>query len=159
ATAVLSREGVRRCLGLCELPWFTVQEACRLVGLPPDEVEWEYSGLNHRGFVHRLAYQGRDQFPALVRAPGTGARGGSGAARIEDRGALPLKYFTLFSRRGAAAGGRADYLLQLQDVIAEELRRSVSQSPPSLARRYLEWYPGAVVPVLAALAAGDGRPE
>jgi 6-phospho-beta-glucosidase len=39
------------------------------------------------------------------------------------------------------------------------MRASVAGPPPSLAERYLEWYPGAVVPMLAALAAGDGRPE
>ena len=159
ATAILSREGVRRCLGLCELPWFTVQEACRFLGLPAGEVDWEYSGLNHRGFIHRLAYRGRDQLPALVRALGAEKLGGIDAARIKELAALPLKYFTLFCRRGSPTGGRAAYLLQLQAAILEELRQSVSQSPPSLSKRYLEWYPCSVVPVLSALAAGDGRPE
>jgi 6-phospho-beta-glucosidase len=159
ATAVLSRHGVRRCLGLCELPWFTVQEACRLLRLPADEMMWDYSGLNHRGFIHRLVYRGHDQLPVLARKLGAGTLGGIFAADIEELSALPLKYFSLLRRRAFAPPGRAAYLLQLQAALVAELRECVTRSPPSLSKRYLEWYPGSVVPVLAALAAGDGRLE
>jgi 6-phospho-beta-glucosidase len=161
ATAILSREGVSRCVGLCELPWYTVREACRALGLPAQDVSWSYSGLNHRGFIHELTYQGRDYLKELPRVLGDETLGGITAAEIAELSALPLKYFRLL--RGTPAppggGGRAQYLQELQARLFEELRESASEPPPSLARRYLEWYPGAVVPVLAALAAGDGRPE
>jgi 6-phospho-beta-glucosidase len=159
ATAVLSRDGVRHCVGLCELPWYTLREACRFLGLPARAVRWGYSGLNHRGFIHELVYQGRDYLTALPGLLGEERLGGITAAEITELAAIPLKHFQLLRRRGAAGGGRAEYLLRLQANLFAEMRASVSRSPPSLTKRYLEWYPGAVVPVLAALAAGDGRPE
>jgi 6-phospho-beta-glucosidase len=158
-TAVLSRDGVRRCVGLCELPWYTVRAACRLLGLPARDVRWSYSGLNHRGFIHELAYQGRDYLPALPGLLGEELLEGVPAADIAELGAIPLKYFQLLRGRGVGGGGRAEYLLGLRASLLEEVRASASNSPPSLAKRRLEWYPGAVVPMLAALAAGDGRPE
>jgi 6-phospho-beta-glucosidase len=159
ATAILSRDGVRRCLGLCELPGYTLQEACRALGLPAREVQWSYSGLNHRGFIHELTYQGRDYLTALPRLLGEQTLGGVTADEIAEVAALPLKYFRLLRGRAVAEGGRAEYLAQLQTRLFAELHESVSSPPPSLTERYLEWYPGAVVPMLAALAAGDGRPE
>jgi 6-phospho-beta-glucosidase len=159
ATAVLSRDGVQRCVGLCELPWYTLREACRLLGLPAREVRWSYCGLNHRGFIHELAYQGRDYLRALPGLLGEERLGGVTAAEIAELAAIPLKYFRLLRGRGAAGGGRAEYLLRLRANLFAEMGASVSRSPPSLTKRYLEWYPGAVVPMLAALAAGDGRSE
>src|SRR5262249_28940816 len=144
-TAVLSRYGVRRCVGLCELPWYTVREACRLLGLPPREVQWSYSGLNHRGFIHELSYHERDYLAALPGVLGQETLGGIRACEIAELGAIPLKYFQLLIRRATARVGRADYLMGLRKRLLAELRTSVSRSPPSLTERYLEWYPGAVV--------------
>jgi 6-phospho-beta-glucosidase len=158
-TALLSRDGVRRCVGLCELPWYTVREACRLLDLPAREVLWSYSGLNHRGFVHELRYQGRDYLKVLPGTLGDGLLSGISAAEVAELGALPLKYFQLLRGRGPAERGRAEHLTHLRAELLAELQASVTRSPPSLAKRYMEWYPGAVVPMLAALAAGDGRPE
>jgi 6-phospho-beta-glucosidase len=159
ATAVLSRDGVRRCVGLCELPWYTVREACRVLKLPAGEVRWSYSGLNHRGFIHELTYHGQDYLAALPRLLGDETLGGITAAQITDLGAIPLKYFQLLCGRRAVGSGRAEYLLRLQAALFEEMQESVSRFPASLTKRYLEWYAGAVVPMLAALAVGDGRPE
>jgi hypothetical protein len=41
--------------------------------------------------------------------------------------------------------------MDLREKIVLELQRSPDESPPSLAQRYLEWYPQAVVPMIAAL--------
>jgi 6-phospho-beta-glucosidase len=158
-TAVLSRNGVERCIGLCELPWYTVREACRLLGLPAREVQWSYSGLNHRGFIHELAYQGRDYLLTLPAALGGETLGGIGAGEIAELAALPLKYFPLVRGRRVAGAGRAEQLLRLRAELVGQLQASVSGPPPGLKQRYLDWYAGAVVPMLAALAAGDGRPE
>jgi 6-phospho-beta-glucosidase len=158
-TAVLSRYGVRRCVGLCELPWYTLREACRLLGLPPREVQWSYSGLNHRGFIHELSYKERDYMAALPDLIGQETLVGIRACEIAELGAIPLKYFQLLIRRATAAPRRAEYLRGLGERLLAELQASVSRSPPSLTERYLEWYPGAVVPMLASLATGRGDAE
>jgi 6-phospho-beta-glucosidase len=59
-TALMLAAGVPRCIGLCELPWVTVQEAAQVLEAPATELEWSYGGLNHRGFIYQLRYQHRD---------------------------------------------------------------------------------------------------
>jgi hypothetical protein len=66
-------------------------------------------------------------------------------------GALPTKYFRIFSGQERPATGRAAFLDALREEIAGELRRNPDISPQSLRKRYLEWYPLSVVPMIAAL--------
>ena len=81
---------------------------------------------------------------------------GIAAATIERVGAVPLKYFQWFERPGRLASPRARDLMDLRGDIAAELAGSADvrplPRPPGLARRYLQWYPRAVVPVVEALA-------
>ena len=50
--------GPSRTIGLCELPAVTALEACRLLGMSPEDVQWKYAGLNHRGFIFALEHRG-----------------------------------------------------------------------------------------------------
>lgn len=158
AVAVMSLEGLQKCVGLCELPLVTVGQACDFLQLPLESVEWSYSGLNHRGFIHSLSHDGRDCLPRLVEAMGERTLGGVTAEEIRQLRAIPLKYYCLL-RQGRAGGGRAAYLSDLREEIVEELRVKPDESPAALAKRYMEWYPRAVVPMLAAISADDGRVE
>jgi 6-phospho-beta-glucosidase len=155
AVAVLHREGVDRALGLCELPRMTAARACRRLGLDPAAVEWSYTGLNHRGFVHHLTYEGRDLLPEL----GPEDLEGIPAEVVASLGALPLKYFRLLLPGVASNPGRPAFLSALADRAVAELQERPTRRPPALDGRGLEWYAGAVVPLLAALTAGDGRVE
>jgi 6-phospho-beta-glucosidase len=154
-TALMLAAGVARCLGLCELPWVTVQEAGRILEIPAAELEWSYRGLNHRGFIYQLAYHGRDLLMELSCRLGDCSLLGIGADAIADLGAIPLKYFRLVSRPEPAAIGRASFLIKLRERALDELRTSVATSPVSLRERYLEWYPQSVVPMIMALHAAQ----
>jgi 6-phospho-beta-glucosidase len=156
-TAALVRAGApRRCVGLCELPLATVRAACGVLGVPPAEVAWDYAGLNHRGFVVALAHRGEELLPRLPALLGERTLSGVSAADIREAGALPLKYFHLSTRATRPAPGRARFLGDLKDAIARELDAGAAP-PPSLGRRDLSWYDGAVVPMIAAIFADEGR--
>ncbi|TAJ83848.1 hypothetical protein EPO44_16820, partial [bacterium] len=157
-TAVLAQEGLR-CIGLCELPWVTVLHACQFLGLPPREVEWSYAGLNHRGFIYKLSFEGRDCLRDLANAIGQGSFGGITANDIRETNALPLKYFQLFRGGAPTEVGRTEFLSNLRKQLIEELRRSPTASPPSLSQRPVDWYPFSIVPFLAAITASNGRME
>jgi 6-phospho-beta-glucosidase len=157
ATAILAGSGLR-CVGLCELPELTVERACSLLGHPIDGVEWDYTGLNHRGFVHRLSDGGRDLLDTLVTRLGpAGTIEGITGAEIAGLGALPLKYFALFRAAPPPTTGRADVVETLRAAILDELRGDSAHTPPSLGRRPMPWYPRTVVPLLASL--GDSQPR
>src|SRR5205823_2224369 len=157
-TAAMVRAGAPiRCVGLCELPLATVLETCRMLGMSPADVEWDYGGLNHRGFVFSLRHRGEELLPRL---PGLlEGRGifGISAEEIRLVGALPLKYFRLSaSLTKPQPTRRAEFLERLKESIARELELPEAP-PPSLAMRDLGLYVGAVVPMIAAICAGDGR--
>jgi 6-phospho-beta-glucosidase len=158
ATAVLAWEGKLNCVGLCELPQYTLRQACQILSVSEENVRWSYRGLNHRGFIHELSYDGADGLAILPKVLGNRTIGGITAGQIAELGALPLKYFCCLSGGEVSRPGRVRFLSQLQETILQELRDSPGRSPPSLNARSMEWYGGAVVPMLAAIAGTDKRP-
>ncbi len=150
-TALMADAGLSRCMGLCELPWVTAGQAAAAVSLSLDDVDWAYTGLNHRGFITRFEHAGVDALPALVERLGTGALGGIPAETIAQLQAIPTKYFRLVTGDAPRQAGRAAFLSDLRETIAQELRLDTTASPPSLRQRDLDWYPYAVAPMVAAL--------
>ena len=157
-TRVMIRAGgPARSVGLCELPTATVLETCRILRMSAADVEWDYAGLNHRGFVFALNHRGEDLLPELPRMLEGRTIFGVTGEEIRRVGAVPLKYFHLSTSAGQpAVSGRAEFLLELKETIARELEESAAP-PPSLRMRDLSWYEGAVVPMIAAIFADDGR--
>lgn len=153
-TWVLSRNGVRTCIGLCELPWTTVRLACDLLGLPAHQVQWRYAGLNHRGFICELRHEGQNRLGKLAEILGDGTIEGISAAEIRQLGALPLKYHRLFRTRGRGDHGRAAELMVLRRQLLAELHERPGEYPFSLGQRRMPWYQESVVPALRALEGG-----
>jgi 6-phospho-beta-glucosidase len=157
-TAAMIQAGApRKCVGLCELPFTTVAETCRILGVPLDAVEWRYAGFNHRGFVFELTLEDQDLLAQLPELLGRRTVFGVTAKDIARVGAIPLKYFRLCDPSPeATAAHRAEFLLSLKQTISDELKVS-HQPPPSLSKRDFRWYESAVVPMIVAIFAGDGR--
>ena len=155
STAILVQSGLRRVIGLCELPRATLEQACAALNLPPGEVTWDYIGLNYRGFIHVLEASGRNLLDDLPAALGDREIGGIDAGVIAELGALPLKYFRLFIRGTGVTERRAPMLQKLRAEILEELRTRPAQVPIALRHRQMPWYPEAVIPVLRTLATGE----
>lgn len=158
-TGIMARE-LTACVGLCELPAFTFRQAAALLGIPDMLLEWQYTGLNHRGFITEIRYQKANMLEELAKQltvgggePSSNQRtiGGITADCIFQLDALPLKYFRLLNPALTNTSGRANFLLALRARILAELRENPNHSPYGLRDRYMEWYPSAVVPMLAAL--------
>lgn len=152
-TALLAAAGLR-VWGLCELPLVTHRQAAALLGLPPARLDWAYTGLNHRGFLHALRVDGRSVLDRLVGALPDRAAGALGILGSEVRavGALPLKYFGLFAGHAPHGAGRAEQLARLRSAATAQLHAAPSVRPASLAGRPTPWYADAVGPVLSAVA-------
>lgn len=155
-TALMAGAGAPgRTMGLCELPLSTATEACRLLRCSLDDVEWDYAGLNHRGLLFSFRHRGEELLPRLPDLLGEQTIFGIRADEVRRIGALPLKYFKL-TREGAAPAGRAGFLLGLKDELARQIDAGEAP-PPALAQRSFDWYPGAVVPALAAVLSAAPR--
>jgi 6-phospho-beta-glucosidase len=155
STAVLAKNGLR-VWGLCELPLVTADSVAERIGSDGDELEWEYTGLNHRGFLCGLRYRGEDVLPILARTLSDRAALGVTEAEVLALKALPLKYFALFAGEAPHGAGRATQLRTLRARALSELERDSTTHPRSLAGREMPWYSRSVGPVLAAVASGDG---
>jgi 6-phospho-beta-glucosidase len=158
STAIIQSGFSNPVLGVCELPQFTMESACQVLNVPSCSAEWEYSGLNHRGFIHRLSFEGRDLLAELAQGLGGDTIGGVTAQEIAELHALPLKYFILLrkGRRGPTAS-RSLYLAELKHRIEDEIRANPNVSPPSLAERDPVWYSDALVPIMVALGQREAR--
>jgi len=119
-------------------------------------VEWDYIGLNHRGFLYNLTSDGQSVFPALMKSLPSALLPGVTRATVESLCAVPLKYFALLQTPPRLVA-RASALRDLRVVLLQELARAPHRSPVSLRQRNVDWYAKAVVPILSALAAADGR--
>jgi 6-phospho-beta-glucosidase len=160
ATSWMHRHGVRNILGACELPLVTARQVALTLEIEPSLLEWSYSGLNHRGFLHGLRVDGECVLARLIDRLGDGDLAGVPAATIAELGAVPTKYFKLLTGLpDSQTPSRAEYLQRLQEDIVVELKTDARMLPSSLKRRYLDWYPHAVVPLVIALAAHAPRRE
>ncbi|REK09984.1 MAG: 6-phospho-beta-glucosidase [Planctomycetota bacterium] len=156
STAILARAIGPKCVGLCELPWHTVREACRLLDVEPHDVRWHYQGLNHRGFIYRLTLGEEDLLARLAKLQDGTSIGGIGPHAVREVGALPLKYFRLMLGQEVLVAGRAEALARLRSQILAELAAHADKRPPSLALRDMPWYDMSVAPVLGSILRGDG---
>lgn len=55
-----------RVIGICDSPIGLVRRACRALGLPVEQVRYQYAGINHLGWLTALEHQGRDRLPDLL---------------------------------------------------------------------------------------------
>ena len=82
--------------------------------MPETEIDWQYVGLNHRGFIVSLKHKGQEllrELPQRLRTDGDrdgGAStiGGIAADEVLRVGALPLKYFRAVTHSTIARPGR-----------------------------------------------------
>jgi 6-phospho-beta-glucosidase len=151
STTLLRRWGAARVVGLCELPQITMRAVCDVLGLRMDEVEWSYTGLNHRGFIHHMGVDGRDLLEELDARLDNRTIGGITRNEIRGVGAVPVKHFALLRDPPALSPSRAETLLELRREILDELRAHPNLSPPSMTKRRQPWYQDAVVPMLNAI--------
>jgi 6-phospho-beta-glucosidase len=152
-TAIMG-DRLKRCVGVCELPRSTAARIAAVFGLDLDELEWRYSGLNHRGFIHYVRHGGRDLLSELPSRLRDRTIAGVRASEIARLGAVPLKYHRIVSGGARPMRGRSEFLLRLREQLLTELRADPHRSPPSLRRRDQSWYPEAVIPAVRALLQG-----
>src|ERR1700712_1629225 len=55
-----------RVIGICDSPIGLIRRACRALGLDPGEVQYDYAGINHLGWLTGLHHDGRDVLADLL---------------------------------------------------------------------------------------------
>jgi 6-phospho-beta-glucosidase len=149
----------QRILGICELPWTTLLDIARALGIPPDSIRFDYAGVNHLGWFYRLEAFGQDILDEYARTR-RGENDFPSAALIDACGAVPLPYLKLHYERESTFDGQrrsrrsrgailAELSAQAFEVYATGAREDIERT---LRQRPSPWYPYAIGPFLACMA-------
>ncbi|WP_162141779.1 family 4 glycosyl hydrolase [Daejeonella oryzae] len=150
AVSILHHEGVSNILGICELPLVTLDKVADILKIPTEQLHWEYSGLNHRGFIHGIKLQGQDVMPLFLDRISISGFDGFHNSLIENLEAIPLKYFHLFYKAHFNQV-RANQVKLIGESIIDELILNPIKSPVSLKHRTMDWYRKGIIPVLQSI--------
>ncbi|TDO31069.1 family 4 glycosyl hydrolase [Paractinoplanes brasiliensis] len=122
-----------RVIGICDSPSALVRRVLRALDVAPSEVEIEYAGLNHLGWLTAVRGNGVDLLPRLLASPSLveSFEEGQlfGAERLRALGAVPNEYLHYYYDHAAvvrdllaAPETRGEFLLRRQrDVYARLL--------------------------------------
>lgn len=146
-----NKVGLTLSIGLCELPFVTLKQIASILKLPAESISWQYNGLNHRGFLYGLMSEGKALMSDFLAKLGEQDFNGIPPSIIRQLNCIPLHYFRKFLSTPEKSYHRSYEVESLRNAIATELESDINESPPSIAKRYMDWYPYALVPVLRAI--------
>jgi 6-phospho-beta-glucosidase len=140
-TEVMSDVLGDRVIGICDSPSGLCRRAAQAIGMNPDDVHFDYLGINHLGWLRAMHSGGVDRLPGLLAdtvALESFEEGALfGAGWLQALGAIPNEYlhYYYFTRELLAAGeepGRAFVLLGQQ----AEFYRTAPGHPEQAARAW-----------------------
>lgn len=135
-TAVLGA----KVIGICDSPIGLVRRACRALGLPADQVRYDYAGINHLGWLTGLHHQGRDRLPDLLAddalLAGTEEGRLFGPELLRSLRCIPNEYLYFYYAAREVAAALADAPTRGEVVAAEQqdFYRAAGAHPDEAAR-------------------------
>jgi 6-phospho-beta-glucosidase len=124
-TEAMSGVLCNRVVGICDSPVGLFRRVAWLLGEPVERVWFDYSGLNHLGWLSGAYVRGVDRLPELLDSPEALARTEEGRlfgpARLRELGALPNEYLhyyydTADAIAAVAGATRGEFLAGQQDA-------------------------------------------
>jgi 6-phospho-beta-glucosidase len=148
-----------RTYGICELPWTTLLDLAALLKAEASRIDYDYFGVNHIGWFHRLAIDDRDLILEYITQGFSGVRWPSSALVAACSG-FPTRYLKINYNPEQVLGeqlrrvsSRAEMLRQIGRESYEVFRKGgIEQILAAICRRPTPWYEHALVPLLLSLA-------
>jgi 6-phospho-beta-glucosidase len=152
STSMMHADGLN-VVGICELPGATGISIRLWLGIKSGYFSFRYSGLNHRGVLYDFYHNDKDLTTAVMSLASVQEMVGLREEELRQFGAVPTKYFRLFSKREPISPlGRARALEALRAQLLREIKSVPTDWPASLDVRPQPWWPLAVVPLLRGLS-------
>jgi len=148
-----------RTYGICELPWTTLLDLAALLKAEASRIDYDYFGINHIGWFHRLALDDRDLLLEYTTQEFLRARWPSSALVAACAG-FPTRYLKIHYNPEEVLGeqlrrvsSRAEILRQIGRESHEVFREGgIEQILAALSLRPTPWYEHALVPLFLSLA-------
>jgi 6-phospho-beta-glucosidase len=148
-----------RTLGICELPWTTLQQISTLLKADPRGIDFDYLGVNHIGWFYRMEFEGRNLLLEYI-TRNVGGEKWPSSQLVASCGGFPTKYLRLHYHQQQVLKeqrnrrvSRADLLKKISlesfEVFLSGEEHAIIRA---LERRPAPWYDDAVVPFLLSLA-------
>lgn len=147
-----------RVVSVCDSPVTLMEHVARLVGAPYAELQFDYVGMLHFGWIVGVRHNGVDLMPRalenIAQLPGLVAD----ASLVQAMGAIPHPYLNYFfapermlARQRAKGHTRAD---ELQALETELLNAYETGDAQIAKKRAAVWYEKIIVPILLTLVRG-----
>lgn len=145
-------------VGICELPWTTLQKLSRLVGRQTRDLQADYFGVNHLGWFFNIQSRSEDLIEEL--ASRADERSFPSGKFLRTHRCLPTHYLRLhyepqqvLSEQMSQKAPRAETLRNLRDQAYRAYESGEARDVASaLEQRATPWYSQAVGPLLMAMA-------
>ncbi|PTV47360.1 hypothetical protein [Acinetobacter pittii] len=157
STSILTKNGVKNCIGVCELPKVTINQFLKLTNLSDENIKYDYYGLNHRGFFFNLRIE--DELINLKKILNRKEIyfNGISVDEIIELNAIPLKYWKVLNGKPVSYLGRSDFLSELGNKIFQALEYESDKVELLLSERSMPWYKEALIPVIKTIAYRDSN--
>lgn len=137
-----------RVIGICDTPIELFHKIAQVLGHAPGELEFDYAGLNHLGWVRRVTLRGEDLTGRLLNDPellrGIYPTGLFDPALIQTLRLIPTEYlFFYYSQRKAyenqlrAGASRGEEIARMNDELFQLLARADAAQGLAAYRTYL----------------------
>ncbi|NUM53073.1 MAG: hypothetical protein HUU46_05465 [Candidatus Hydrogenedentes bacterium] len=146
-------------LGVCDLPGTTVKSVASVLRLDPQQLQVDYIGLNHFGWIQDVKIEGRSHMTRLLERLEHDANDGFDYGLIELFRMIPVRTVSLFfhqdeilKRQQACARFRAEVLHEAEQQILRLYQQNGLCEIPELTRaRNAVWYEETIVPLIQTL--------
>jgi len=145
-------------LGICDTPVSLTRMIAQALELPYSELEFDYVGMHHAGWVTGVRHLGQDVTPQVLDRAERLTKLGVDPQLIRAIGAVPLHYFKYYFHpehmlaKSVGRTTRAEELVTIQARMAELYAQPDAHERPDIyAKRGANWYKLIVVPVLLSL--------
>ncbi|HVO42225.1 MAG TPA: hypothetical protein VMT34_06370 [Aggregatilineales bacterium] len=153
----VTRTSRLRVIGLCDGPVTMIGWAASALGLAPDQIQVDYLGMHHYGFITRVWHDSEDVTARMLAGLDRVAGIDIDLDLIRSLGALPTMFFRYFfhadrmlEKQRRQIQSRAEQLQVIEAELLAEYAHAEGR-PAGLSKRSAKWYDAIIAPVLMTL--------
>lgn len=162
----LVRHSKLRAIGVTDLPGVYLRKIAKLMQVDLAELDANYVGLNHMGWIQDLKVDGASIMPQVLDSIALNARDEFDIGLVELFRMIPTRHVSLYFHRDtylkeqtASGRVRAEVLYEAEQQILKLYEdESLTEVPELTRQRNALWYEDTIVPMIKALEFGASRP-